>query len=104
MNYFHLLEDDILQYKAKGDIILIGDCNSRTGNIQDWVELGDEVDCILSSFNSIDRTTRTNVDTIVNNYGRELISLCRTTGLQIRNGRHGIHSNRFTCFRHNGQS
>ena len=99
--FFKLILEDIIRFKARGDVVLLGDCNSRTGDVSDWIDSSDQVDSILDSLSETDRSVRLNIDTGINNYGRQLISLCKITGLQIRNGRHGSNSNHYTCYRHN---
>ena len=35
---FDLLQNDILAYERKGNLILIGDCNARIGNLNDEID------------------------------------------------------------------
>ena len=98
---FNDLSYDICKIKSKYDLpfILIGDFNSRTGTVDDFITM-DQNDLIDSSnFEYIDFVNtfsildvpekRANVDTKVNNNGRRLIELCKCNEFCIVNGRFG---------------
>ena len=87
------------------NVLLFGDFNSRSRQLQDYIE-ADEF--ILKHFNSEDITNeyeqeisyfegnknvklkRTNADTGINNYCYKLIDFCKTNNLFILNGRVGV--------------
>ena len=91
--------NDILKYKCIANICLMGDFNCRTGNLHEYTQ--DENDGILdiSNINYFHQTiediidnnqnvqkARVTVDTNVNEYGKELINICRINYLYILNG------------------
>ncbi len=100
LDYFDNLQDDIAQYSSMGEIIVVGDMNSRTGEVKEKYELMEEdtILCEKSSLNSslnfeeikniVDKYgDRSNEDIIVNSFGKKLISLIEKSFLNIVNGR-----------------
>ncbi|CAC5393226.1 E3.1.11.2 [Mytilus coruscus] len=98
-NFYHICDNDFhddienifLEYKYKGSVIVCGDMNSRTGEINDVLEtdnLEKYIDCVEPDvFPAISK--RCSMDKVINAYGRKLIQLCYNTGLTIANGRLG---------------
>lgn len=92
---FNELESQITTYLAKGKVMLLGDINARTSNRDDLI-FNDFINCdILSEVfelltYEIDKPlpVRINPDKVVNEYGSKLLSLCKSSGLRILNGRH----------------
>lgn len=92
---FNELESQITTYLAKGKVMLLGDINARTSNRDDFI-FNDFINCdILSEVielltYEIDKPlpVRINPDKVVNEYGSKLLSLCKSSGLRILNGRH----------------
>ena len=101
-------------------VCLIGDFNSRTGQLNDFLSFED---CISSemgfdafgskhyvSEHNLESlgiiTQRINSDNFVNNNGRKLIELCKGMDLKIANGRFGSDKGQgdFTCMKSNGNS
>ena len=84
------LEVDILRFSSLGSILLAGDFNSRTGSLARLAcEAGDRHGQSASSTNSsvfTARMGRSSEDTIVNEWGKELLRLCDRHGLYIANG------------------
>lgn len=77
--------------------MLIGDTNARTASANDFIMhdiLHDNVLRDLSDvlFYGLDTCiqSRTNPDTVVNDLGNKLLSLCKSSGLRILNGRHNL--------------
>ena len=119
---FDELAEDIINIKSKYDapICMIGDFNSRTGNLDDFIILEEQISeiCNLDSidkdiFNSKQyfeehglNTKRCNKDTCTNNNGFKLIELCRCLDLKFVNGRIGNDKNigDFTCSSAQGSS
>ena len=98
------IEDDLLniQTTLHAPVCLIGDFNARTGLLDDFLDLDQNVAvytgisndpewCDLKEQLSMDgvEVNRFNYDTEVNNNGRRLIELCQSTDLKIVNGRIG---------------
>ena len=80
------LQGQVGEALSKGQVLLVGDLNARTGTRPDFCavqalreqyQLGAEPTC----------AARNNQDKIVNAHGRELLQLCQRTGLRIANGR-----------------
>ena len=80
------LEDSISTALSKGQVLVVGDLNARTGCnadytldsiVDDHVQMGPAPTCM-------DRSSQ---DGYVNSHGRELLGICQRTGLRIVNGR-----------------
>ena len=98
----HMLYNDVTKYNEKGHVIVLGDLNARTGVTDDFVNTSetdkfrippdcDEVkisidDVVMKTNNRIHRH-RLSDDKIMNENGRELLELCKTTNVLIVNGR-----------------
>ena len=98
---FTELEKHLSKYMSIGDIFIFGDLNSRTKTLPDFIvdnELHVSVlDNGLEYKADNQLTERINPDQGHNEYGLRLLSLCKSTGVRIVNGRHGEgHSNDFT--------
>ena len=84
-------------------VYLCGDFNSRTGILEDFIEPDNwETNNPISHSVFPDTHKGSNVDKIVNTYGRKLNALCKATGLQILHGR--VTESKFICFTHNRAS
>ncbi len=108
---FHMLEQDILKFQSLGEIILLGDFNARTGNLQELnlMTIPDNHDILqslgTSSVDSSGRSRRNNIDTTNNNFGKILLELCSAASLRILNGRTiGDLVGGYTSFQYNGRS
>ena len=119
---FDVLTDDILAMKNSFDLplCLIGDLNSRTGNLDDSIIIEHSVinSCGIDDFaqelfgldpNNINQflaEERNNKDTTVNCNGELLIEFCKANNLRIVNGRCGNDKGRsdFTFNSQNGSS
>ena len=80
------LEESVGTVLSKGQMLIVGDLNARTGYgadhtldslVDDHCQLGPDPTC----------TDRNNQNAHVNSHGRELLRLCQRTGLRIVNGR-----------------
>lgn len=87
--------NDMIELKAKFNlpIKMIGDTNGRTGNLADGnIAEENRWESELLPRDVLDHhqiPPRQNTDTVVNNSGRLLLEMCKSTGLAIVNGRHG---------------
>ncbi len=70
---------------SKGQVLVVGDLNARTGCGADYTVDSLVDDCQLGPVPTC--TVRNNQDTHVNSHGRELLRLCQRSGLRIVNGR-----------------
>ena len=116
---FDNLNDDMLMINVNYNlpICLIGDSNSRTGLIDDFLYIDHHVaettglDISTEDFCDMKEiletkgicTRRFNSDHVVNNNGVNLIEFCKTFGLKIVNGRFGDDKGigKFTCYNKN---
>ena len=116
------LYDDIeyLKNKLKLPICLIGDMNSRTGNLDDTLDFDHVMinECEINDFaeelssinfsneNSAINKVRVNTDRTVNENGKALINMCKANNVIIVNGRTGYDRNigEVTFKGHNGDS
>lgn len=91
---FQLLEESISKYKNMGSVYVTGDLNARTGVRNDYIT-DDFLKYVVSDGNlpflyedTEVLCERKNQDKHINNYGRKLLELCKSSGLRIVNGRH----------------
>ena len=106
-----LVEKDIFNFSQKGQIILAGDFNARTGsNEQDFIvdEKLDENDYIplFDQYSpDIDIPSRLSMDSIISSRGKTLNELCIQSGIRILNGRiSGDFTGQYTCYTPRGSS
>ena len=103
-----------LEYKlscvgAEVDKLCFGDYNARTHNKPDYIISEDNTDipvpCELYESDTVATVPRSNLDTVTNKYGDNLLQLCKTVPLRICNGRKlGDILGSFTCITANGMS
>lgn len=101
-NIFNLLEEDIAKFSNLGECLIMGDFNAKTSNLPDYVEdteLDDFPDYICD-----EPLPRNNCDPHdIDNRGRQLLSLCKSAGVRILNGRTlGDYFGNYTCYSHSG--
>ena len=95
---FDIISEDILTFREKYNcpFLLMGDFNSRTGNLSD------------SDDSSVTKhaTPRVNADKKVDTYGRNLIKMCKEMNLKIVNSRYGSDTGvgNLTCHKPTGKS
>ena len=84
--FFEHLEDCLLDLYTGNQIVNMivgGDFNARTGTEEGFTDLQVGTEEILNVFPS----ERRNLDVLTNKAGKNLINLCKNTGLRILNGR-----------------
>ena len=95
-----------MKFKQKGEVIVMGDFNARTGVNEDILKIDkfDNIDLpFINQNNHI--LPRNSEDKTVNPRGRELIELCKALQLAILNGRkNGDIFGNFTSYQWNGNS
>ena len=98
-----LLYEDVVKYRAIGHVMIIGDLNSRTSNLNDFIDINERCDELCTpgecerimtiddivSLNSNVKRERISDDTNVNESGKELLNICMLNELFIFNGRIG---------------
>ena len=84
---FDQLELDINSFQMKGNVIIFGDFNARTGILNDFVSKDGHKFINDTSNYSFQPKSRQTFDTTINNHGKQLINICKTTDLRILNGR-----------------
>ena len=84
-----ILEKEILNKSALGEIVILGDLNARTGTLPDFIVNDSEFGNFSDELYEVDKINlfRHSLDTIVTTRGRQIIELCKTTRLRILNGR-----------------
>ena len=84
--YDEISADLLARSNSNSPVIMIGDFNSRTGDLQDFEDTDEK-----HIKHTVGRKTfpklRKNQDQTINNMGRNLIELCKAHDLQILNGR-----------------
>jgi exonuclease III len=108
---FDILNEEISKYSKRGEVILCGDFNARSGNIQEKLLESQENfhfdDVINITGDSVpsELTPRCNSDKTINNFGKKLVDLVETFGLYILNGRTlGDTKGEKTCYTSRGSS
>lgn len=102
-----ILEQDIIKYKDKGEIMLLGDFNARTGIHDDYIKHDDDGSHITDEEYIVDETCpkRNNSDLFPNKQGHNMLDICITHRLRILNGRtSGDLMGNYTCYQANGAS
>ena len=105
VDVFDALENDLAMYNSLGSCLLCGDFNGRTATEDDF--------CSNENPYSIDNIRGYVLDMPINrknmdphspdSHGKKLLSLCKTTGIRILNGRtFGDYFGHCTCYSHNG--
>ena len=108
IDYFETLEQYIEKFKNLGKIFVTGDMNSRCGECTaiDYLTFDTYLDVGLNDYINIDIPPRVSRDSILDNNGRRLLNLCKSSGLLIGNGRLGAdqYIGDFTCVTNQGRS
>ena len=105
LDHFQALQETTKKI-GSDHIILMGDFNARTKNLQDTLTSEkNEEDLDQAGFFSKIETHRANQDQTINPYGRMLTEYCIATQSFIANGRTiGDLKGKYTCHEHNGSS
>ena len=82
--HFTKLQQDIMFFQDKGQVVLMGDFNARTGRMSEWDLLDPHELRHYTRPNIGDRKSR---DQCVNSMGKKLIAMCESTGVFMMNGR-----------------
>lgn len=99
------LEEDIAQYKNKGEVIVFGDLNARTKVLQHDTQLVDMPHVSRGMDESFMYKRSSNDAKEPDHYGKSLLHMCNSTGMLIANGvSFWQGTNDFTCRKHNGDS
>lgn len=87
-NLFAIIENDISYFKTSGVVMVAGDMNSRVGLKPDYIAY-DRMNSILDGKDYVPDVPldRISMDKQCNNYGIQLLDLCKATGLRLCNGR-----------------
>ena len=114
-SHFEVLMQYTSKYLALGEVIIMGDLNSRTGSLDDRVSIDDLQEwqdlnianvpipspLITSQLQLHTLPPRSSTDNVINNHGKRLIEFCRSQGLVILNGcLHGDKIGSFTYTQH----
>ncbi|CAG2231846.1 unnamed protein product [Mytilus edulis] len=92
-NDFIMLDHELSTLSNRGKILVIGDLNSRTGELPDYIK-NDSLQ--INNFDGSDllppdyaidiENKRINQDKVLNTHGKNLLDLCLSSGLRIVNG------------------
>ena len=99
-----------IQANGRGDssILLLGDFNARTGDLQEVDSLCEgsfQQDLQMDDAECDDQQPRSSLDNTINRYGRRMIQFCRDAQLWIMNGRvNGDSEGEFTYVSYMGKS
>ena len=98
------IHNDMLQLQDENSkFVMVGDFNTRTSNLPDVNNESGNQFINFQSLNSQVTIKRNNFDGEVSKHGNRLLDLCKSTQLQIVNGRkQGNSLGRYTCFTPNG--
>ena len=104
IDHFKTLKSITAKIKSN-NVVLVGDFNSRTKNIDDTLTPDKHDDMVIPDFYSKIQTTRSNKDPYQNKYGKKLVEYCIATGSYIANGRTlGDFQGSLTCHENSGSS
>lgn len=88
---FEKIQDKIMTLSQENHILIGGDFNARTGNMQDIIEENDNDTDVLNLPHNYEvsryKTLRNNQDQHTNTYGTKLIELATNSNMKILNGR-----------------
>ena len=107
---FIKLESEISQFSNTGNLLIIGDLNSRIAEFPDFIEnetfVHPSVQYLLpDDYNHDFNIERNSQDRIFNSQGKQLLDLCIASRLRVLNGRFvGDMFGNMTCFKPNGSS
>ncbi|CAG2203516.1 unnamed protein product [Mytilus edulis] len=105
---FEDLESVLENYSTKGISFICGDTNSRTSTYDDFIKEDNLPESLvdLTSYSADSQLSlRVNPDLKTNTWGLKLLSLCKSSGFRIVNGRHSEgYANGFTYCGANGTS
>ena len=87
VDLFETIETDIEKYQQCGKILVTGDFNARTSNINDFTIYDTYLDQNVHVDMNENTIPRANMDHVIDAYGQRLIRLCKSTDLLIANGR-----------------
>ena len=114
-----IVREGIIKYEEKGHVMLMGDLNCRTGTADDYISTDGsrnfvnginndsttEIDDVIKNCALSIRKSRVSQDKVVNEYGRELLTICKSNNMFIVNGRIGdMPDGSYTCHTSNGHS
>ena len=75
-----------------GNVFVFGDFNGRTKDLPDFIQHDELHEAVLDNLPTYSEDiivpTRTSSDQGINDNGRRLLTLCKSTGIRIVNGRH----------------
>ena len=105
VDLFNIMTELIGKYENFGNVFLAGDLNARCGTNNDFIvndtliqNISDLIQPLSSYDFDSDNTDRKSEDKGVNQFGRSLLNLCKSTGYRIVNGRHSDDSNGSVTF------
>lgn len=102
-----LIEQNILKFSQKGKIIIAGDLNSRIGEELDFILSDSDKHLPLYDSYKYDENLviKTSSDKILNSRGRQLLSLCISSGTRVLNGRTFVDlCGSYNCYQPSGSS
>ena len=112
-NYFDIIETEVMKFSANSDVFLCGDLNARTCDYDDFSNSISGTNSPFSSHEYFIQNDTSNFfkrssqdQSRPNNYGKELLNICKSANLLICNGRFGQDKDigKFTCFTARGRS
>jgi len=108
-NGIQLLEStllDVMSTHRDTHILVAGDLNSRTGNLQDFITNDNVRFTNFDDFYPADGfdTKRSSLDTETNTFGETLLDLCCAMSIHMLNGRYDDQNGEFTCLPSVGKS
>ena len=102
MDYFGKLNEMLIKYKDKGDILIMGDLNARTGNEDGLYEkLRKQLNHLLPDIEetTLETGNSCSCDAKVNTSGRKSLTICSSHSLELANGQTpGDRLGNVTCF------
>ena len=96
--------EDVLYFQKRGEVIINGDFNAKTGNEADFIT-PDKYDDNFVTYHTENQRKRNSQDKTLDDRGNAILEMCKGFDLSIINGRKtGDVFGNFTCFQWNGNS
>ena len=80
------LSEDVISLQEKGEVIILGDLNARTGKLEDTIS-PDKSDFKFDISIPTPPSNRNSRDNVTDQRGLDLLELCKSVDLRIINGR-----------------
>ena len=82
MKTFDILENDVMYFSKRGNVMLMGGFNARTSKLNDFVSKEGDTFINAITETSFQPNTRQSYDNYINKHGKSLIEICKNCNLK----------------------